>query len=84
MYFTLSNQIQMPAIGIGTFLMTPKQAEEAVCTALTNGYRMIDTANAYMNERAVGRGIFLTIVRLLRSDPWFYQSRTYQSQCRYL
>lgn len=57
MYFTLSNQIQMPAIGIGTFLMTPEQAEEAVYTALTNGYRMIDTANAYMNERAVGRGI---------------------------
>lgn len=57
MHFTLSNGIKMPAVGIGTFLMTPKQAEEAVFTALTNGYRMIDTANAYMNERAVGRGI---------------------------
>lgn len=57
MDFTLSNGIKMPAIGIGTFLMTPEQAEDAVFTALTNGYRMIDTANAYMNERAVGRGI---------------------------
>lgn len=57
MDFTLSNGIKMPAVGIGTFLMTPKQAEEAVFTALTNGYRMIDTANAYMNERAVGRGM---------------------------
>lgn len=55
--FTLSNGIQMPAVGIGTFLMTPDQAEEAVYTALTNGYRMVDTANAYMNERAVGRAI---------------------------
>lgn len=57
MNFTLSNGIQMPAVGIGTFRMTPEQAEQAVYTALTNGYRMIDTANAYMNERAVGRGI---------------------------
>lgn len=57
MDFTLSNGIKMPAVGIGTFLMTPEQAEEAVFTALTNGYRMIDTANAYMNERAVGRGM---------------------------
>lgn len=57
MDFTLSNGIKIPAIGIGTFLMTPEQAEDAVFTALTNGYRMIDTANAYMNERAVGRGI---------------------------
>lgn len=57
MNFTLSNGIKMPAVGIGTFLMTPEQAEEAVFTALTNGYQMIDTANAYMNERAVGRGI---------------------------
>lgn len=47
----------MPAVGIGTFMMQPDQAEQAVCTALTMGYRMIDTANAYMNERAVGRAI---------------------------
>ena len=57
MDFTLSNGIKMPAVGIGTFLMTPEQAEDAVFAALTNGYRMIDTANAYMNERAVGRGM---------------------------
>lgn len=57
MNITLSNGIEMPAVGIGTFLMTPEQAEEAVYTALINGYRMIDTANAYMNERAVGRGM---------------------------
>lgn len=57
MNLTLSNGIQMPIIGIGTFRMQPSQAEEAVYTALTNGYRLIDTANAYMNERAVGRAI---------------------------
>lgn len=57
MEFTLSNGIQMPAVGIGTFMMNPEQAEAAVYEALTCGYRMIDTANAYMNERAVGRGM---------------------------
>ena len=57
MKFTLSNQVQIPAVGIGTFMMTPDQAEQAVVDALACGYRMIDTAQAYMNERAVGRGI---------------------------
>ena len=57
MKFTLSNQVQIPAVGIGTFMMTPDQAEQAVVDALVCGYRMIDTAQAYMNERAVGRGI---------------------------
>lgn len=54
MNFTLSNQVQIPAVGIGTFMMTPDQA---VVDALACGYRMIDTAQAYMNERAVGCGI---------------------------
>lgn len=57
MNFKLSNGVEMPAVGIGTFLMTPAQAEQAVYDALTCGYRMIDTAQAYMNERAVGRGM---------------------------
>lgn len=57
MNFTLSNQVHIPAVGIGTFMMTPDQAEQAVVDALACGYRMIDTAQAYMNERAVGRGI---------------------------
>ena len=55
--FTLRNQVQIPAVGIGTFMMTPDQAEQAVVDALACGYRMIDTAQAYMNERAVGRGV---------------------------
>lgn len=54
---TLNNGTKVPLCGLGTFLMEPKDAEEAVYNALTNGYRLVDTANAYMNERAVGRGI---------------------------
>ena len=56
-YITLNNGTKAPLAGIGTFLMSPTDAEEAVFNALTNGYRLIDTANAYMNERAVGRGM---------------------------
>lgn len=56
-YVELNNNVKMPVIGLGTFLMKLDEAEEAVYNALTNGYRLIDTANAYMNERAVGRGI---------------------------
>jgi diketogulonate reductase-like aldo/keto reductase len=54
---TLNNGIKMPILGLGTYLLTPAQAEESVYHALLDGYRLIDTANAYMNERAVGRGI---------------------------
>jgi diketogulonate reductase-like aldo/keto reductase len=55
--FTLNNGTRIPDVGIGTFLMSPEDAEEAVYQAFTNGYTMVDTANAYMNEKAVGRGI---------------------------
>ena len=53
----LNNGIKMPVFGIGTFMIEPDDAEKSVEFALKNGYRLIDTANAYMNERAVGRGI---------------------------
>lgn len=55
--FTLNNGIKMPSVGIGTFLLSPEKAESSVKAALTDGYRLIDTANAYVNERAVGRGM---------------------------
>lgn len=56
-YFTLNNGVKMPAMGLGTFLLSPKDAENATYSALNCGYKLIDTANAYMNERGVGRGI---------------------------
>jgi diketogulonate reductase-like aldo/keto reductase len=54
---TLNDGITMPIIGLGTFMLSPEQAENSVYHALTSGYRLIDAANAYMNEKAVGRGI---------------------------
>lgn len=56
-YTTLNNGIKMPMAGIGTFLLTPDQAESAVLEAMKDGYRLIDTANAYVNEKAVGRAM---------------------------
>ena len=56
-YFTLNNGIKMPMAGIGTFMMAPADAEAAVESALRSGVRLIDTANAYMNESGTGRGI---------------------------
>mgnify|MGYP005771784963 CR=1 FL=1 len=56
-YVKLNDGNKMPMVGLGTFLMQPNDAEEAVYHAIKSGYRLIDTANAYMNERAVGRGI---------------------------
>lgn len=56
-YTTLNNGIKMPMAGIGTFLLTPDQAESAVLEALKDSYRLIDTANAYVNEKAVGRAM---------------------------
>ena len=56
-YATLNNGVKMPMAGIGTFLLEPDDAEKAVISALQDGYRLIDTANAYMNEKAVGRAM---------------------------
>lgn len=56
-YVELNDGNKMPLVGLGTFMMEPKDAEEAVYNAIKVGYRLIDTANGYMNERAVGRGI---------------------------
>lgn len=56
-YVTLNNGIKMPMAGIGTFLLTPDEAEAFVLNALACGYRLIDTANAYVNEKAVGRAM---------------------------
>ena len=56
-YFKLNDKNKIPALGLGTFLLSPQDAESAVISALNNGYNLIDTANAYLNERAVGRGI---------------------------
>ncbi len=56
-YVKLNNGVEMPVAGIGTFLLSPDEAEASVLSALQGGYRLIDTANAYVNEKAVGRAM---------------------------
>lgn len=57
MNLTLNNGVTMPAIGLGVFQTPPEATTEAVAAALKTGYRHIDTAAAYGNEREVGEGI---------------------------
>jgi len=54
---TLNNGVEMPALGFGVFQTPPAETAEAVATALATGYRLIDTAAAYGNERGVGDAI---------------------------
>jgi diketogulonate reductase-like aldo/keto reductase len=53
----LKNGIEMPALGFGVFQTPPEATAAAVTTALATGYRLIDTAAAYGNEREVGRAL---------------------------
>jgi 2,5-diketo-D-gluconate reductase A len=53
----LANGVRMPALGLGTSPMTDRTAAGAVAAAIGLGYRLIDTAEKYGNERGVGRGI---------------------------
>ncbi len=56
-YIRLNTTAEIPSAGLGTFLLEPDDAQNAVISAIHNGYTLIDTANAYMNEKAIGRGI---------------------------
>ena len=56
-YIVLNNGVICPVIGIGTFMLSPAEAENSVREALKMGYSLVDTANAYVNECAVGRGM---------------------------
>ncbi|MCY9020613.1 aldo/keto reductase [Priestia megaterium] len=55
--YKLSNGVEIPLLGLGTWLLDDEQAAQAVRDAVSNGYRHIDTAQAYMNEAGIGEGI---------------------------
>lgn len=81
-YITLNNQVKMPILGLGTFMLEPDDAQAAVECALANGYELIGTANAYVNEKAVGRGMKASgkareeIFLETKLWPCFYESDT--------
>lgn len=54
---TLNNGVEMPEMGYGVFLVSPEDCERCVLNAISTGYRLIDTAQAYYNEEGVGAAI---------------------------
>ncbi|MBQ6666584.1 MAG: aldo/keto reductase [Bacteroidales bacterium] len=56
-YIKLSNGVKMPQMGYGVYQVTPGEAERCVSDALSVGYRMVDTAQAYANEEGVGSAV---------------------------
>lgn len=54
---TLNSGYHMPALGLGTYALHGSTCTDAVCTALQSGYRLIDTASFYGNEKEVGAGV---------------------------
>ena len=53
----LSNGVEMPLLGYGVYLVSPEECERCVLDAISTGYRLIDTAQAYYNEEGVGEAI---------------------------
>ena len=66
--YTLANGVKMPCIGLGTYQSPDAVASAAVKDAMAAGYRLIDTAAAYGNERGVGQGIRISGVPTRRSS----------------
>ena len=56
-HYKLNDGNKIPAIGLGVYMQDSEQTEKSVGIALDNGYRLVDTANLYENECAVGRAI---------------------------
>lgn len=68
-YITLNNGIKMPMVGFGVFqIQDAKTTQEVVEAAIKTGYRLIDTAQAYGNEEAVGKAIKSALVSLVKNS----------------
>lgn len=80
MNITLNTGIEMPALGFGVFQAAPDETVDAVSTALATGYRLIDTAAAYGNEREVGEAIRRTGIA---RDEVFIETKVWISDFGY-
>lgn len=64
-YVTLNNGVKMPILGFGVYqIENLKECEQAVSEAIQTGYRLIDTAQAYFNEEAVGNAVKKAVCRV--------------------
>lgn len=77
---TLSSGYDMPVAGLGTYSLHGSVCEDSVCTAIQNGYRLIDTASFYGNEREVGEGIRKSGIA---RDEIFVTTKLYPNQYGY-
>ncbi len=77
---TLNNGVQMPALGLGVFQSPPTETAGAVEAGINTGYRLIDTAAAYSNEREVGEGIRRSRIR---RDEVFIETKVWISDYGY-
>lgn len=75
-YVKLNNGVEMPALGFGVFQTAPQETIDAVTTAIADGYRLIDTAASYDNERQVGEAVHRSG---LERDEIFLQSKLWIS-----
>ena len=76
MYVTLNDGNQMPILGLGTWTLKGQTCEDSVYHALKTGYRLIDTARYYGNEKDVGRGIHRAIKEgLVKREEIFVTSK---------
>ncbi len=83
-YVTLNNGIQMPMVGYGVFEIPAEQTARCVFDALKTGYRLIDTAQAYYNEKEVGDGIQRGIRELgIRREDIFLTTKVWVTEFGY-
>ena len=78
-YIQLNNGVTMPMLGFGTFRVTdPEECAGSVLTAIRTGYRLIDTAQAYGNEAAVGEGVRRAIAEgLVKREDLFLTTKVW-------
>ncbi|MCH1984067.1 aldo/keto reductase [Ruminococcus sp. OA3] len=83
-FVTLNNGVKMPAEGFGVFQVPdPGQCEQAVLDAIDEGYRLIDTAAAYMNETAVGNALIKAIAGGVAREELFITTKLWVQDASY-
>jgi len=80
----LNNGVVVPSLGFGVFQIPNEQTEAAIESALATGYRLIDTAAAYFNEREVGAAIRRSGIDRSDGDPKVDQARAHRRELRRL
>lgn len=73
----LTGDVRIPAVGLGTYLISDEEVTGAVGTALSAGYRHVDTAEAYENEEGVGRALSAALEGGLRRDELFVTTKLF-------